>query len=264
MTFMKSLHATPAALLISGLLALSLPTRVAAQESGAITGLAVDAVTYEPLMGARIEVVGQARSANADSLGRFTLPDLPAGELTLRVTHPGYGTVVESFTVTDLEETLIQFPMLPLHMAIDELLVEVQRMEARSGGSAEARVPGDRSGAATAADLLAQRVPGLRVDRPTGAVGAGAAISIRGLGTLQGSNAPAIFLDGIRIDDRETGLRGSREPQALHVLEMIPASDVRQIRVLRGPAASAFYGESASGVIVIETVRGAPTDRSRP
>lgn len=249
---------------MGGVLVLSLPTRVAGQDSGTITGFAVDAVSYEPLIGARVEIVGQARSATADSVGRFTLQDLSAGELTLRVTHPGYGTVVESFTVTELEETLIQFPMLPLHMAIDELLVEVQRMEALSGGSAEARVTGDRSGAATAADLLAQRVPGLRVDQPTGAVGAGAAISIRGLATLQGSNAPAIFLDGMRIDDRETGLRGSREPQALHVLEMIPASEVRQIRVLRGPAASAFYGESASGVIVIETVRGAPGPADPP
>ena len=36
------------------------------------------------------------------------------------------------------------------------------------------------------------------------------------------------------------------------MLQDIPAADVRRIRVLRGPAASAQYLEAANGIILIE------------
>ena len=49
---------------------------------------------------------------------------------------------------------------------------------------------------------------------------------------------------------------GSTGYDVLHTLETIPASQVRQIRILRGPAAAAQYSESANGVILIETRRG--------
>ena len=179
--------------------------------------------------------------------------------MTLRVTHPGYGSIVETYEVTDAETTVIWFPLLSTRLALDEILVEARRAEALGSSDFEERVSGAGSDAATAADLLALRVPGLRVDRTTGALGAGASVTIRGLSSIGGSNAPAIYLDGIRIDDRTSELRGSREPQAMHVLETVPASAVRQIRVLRGPAASAYFGDSSNGVIVIETVR-APAD----
>ena len=123
---------------------------------------------------------------------------------------------------------------------------------------------GDGLASMTAADLLAQRVPGLIVDRTSGAVGGGARVLIRGVSSMSGSNAPAIYLDGIRIDDRSAPLRGSREPQALHALELIPASEVKQIRVLRGPAAAASYGAASNGVILIETRRGDPGRSGAP
>ena len=41
---------------------------------------------------------------------------------------------------------------------------------------------------------------------------------------------------------------------------MIPASEIKRIRALRGPAAAAQYGESANGVILIETRRGEAND----
>ncbi len=43
--------------------------------------------------------------------------------------------------------------------------------------------------------------------------------------------------------------------QALEVLRQIPASDVKDIQVLRGPAA-AFIQGSANGAILIETKFG--------
>lgn len=250
--------AFPRPVLSAGLTLLALvlpPGPVEAQGTGSIAGRAFDAASYEPLPGVQVHLVDHVASTVSDSEGRFAFSGVPEGRITFRVTHPGYGSVVESFEVTNQELTFIQFPMIPVNLALEELLVEVRRAEARGSSDFEERVAGGGPGAATAADLLAQRVPGLRVDRTTGALGGGAQVTIRGLSSIAGSNAPAIYLDGIRIDDRASSLRGSREPQAVHILEMIPASDVKQIRVLRGPAASAFYGDSSNGVIVIETIR---------
>ena len=87
-------------------------------------------------------------------------------------------------------------------------------------------------------------------------------MEIRGRGSFTGSNAPAIYLDGMRINDRAGGvLPGNPDAQNLHVLETIPASEVKQIRVLRGPAASARFADSVNGVILIELRKGEPEGR---
>jgi outer membrane receptor protein involved in Fe transport len=171
------------------------------------------------------------------------------------ITGNGPRTVVESFVVAPGETTFVQFHPLRIDAALDELLVQVDRGAERQG-AAEERVSGQGPVSMTAADLLQQRVPGLTVDRSSGAIGGGAKVLIRGLSSVSESNAPAIYPDGVPIGERSSPLRGRREPQAFHVLEQIPASDVRQIRVLRGPAAAARYAGAANGVILIETRRG--------
>jgi outer membrane receptor protein involved in Fe transport len=231
------------------------PGAVLAQGTGGLVGAVLDATTLGPLTGASAEVVGGGLAATTDASGTLIFDAVPVGEVTLRIALPGYGTVVESFTVTNGETTFVQFHLLRIHAALDELLVQVDRGAVRQG-AAEARVSGQGPTSMTAADLLQQRVPGLTVDRSSGAIGGGAKVLIRGLSSMSGSNAPAVYLDGVPIGDRSSPLRGSREPQSFHVLEQIPASDVRRIRVLRGPAATARYAGAANGVILIETRRG--------
>ena len=71
-------------------------------------------------------------------------------------------------------------------------------------------------------------------------------VLLRGTGTIGLSGEPQVFLDGVRI--------GGFGP-AMEVLSQIPARDVRNIRVLRGPA-SAFLQGSADGSIHVETRSG--------
>ena len=88
-------------------------------------------------------------------------------------------------------------------------------------------MPEDAEVAATAADLLARGVPGLIVNSSGGLTGAGATVDIHGRSSVTGSNAAAIYLDGIRIDERAGVLPGNPGTQALQVLDMIPASEVK-------------------------------------
>ena len=76
--------------------------------------------------------------------------------------------------------------------------------------------------------------------------GAGLRVRLRGAKSLYTSDQPAIYLDGIRIDAGGPG-------QAIRALDQIPATSVRRIRILRGPASASRYPNSASGVILVET-----------
>ncbi len=65
---------------------------VTARAQGAIvTGAVFDSITRAPLAGATVQLVGantQARSASADSLGRYRITDVPDGRYTLGFFHP--------------------------------------------------------------------------------------------------------------------------------------------------------------------------------
>ena len=68
--------------------------------------------------------------------------------------------------------------------------------------------------------------------------------------TLRGE--PLILLDGVMISSG--GATGGAT--ALDALKQIPASDVIEIEVLRGPAATARYPLAANGVVLVETRAG--------
>jgi outer membrane cobalamin receptor len=99
---------------------------------------------------------------------------------------------------------------------------------------------------------LIRRVPGLSARRTSGSLGDGLRVSLRGSNSISLSDQPAVYLDGVRIDEGGT--------VDMRVLDQIPAADVQRIRVLRGPAATTLYPLSAAGVILVETRRGSPQD----
>ncbi len=59
----------------------------AAPARGAVRGVALDSLTGRPLAGAAVFVEGTARTAAADSAGRFVLDSVPAGPQVVSVTH---------------------------------------------------------------------------------------------------------------------------------------------------------------------------------
>jgi TonB-dependent SusC/RagA subfamily outer membrane receptor len=81
-------------------------------------------------------------------------------------------------------------------------------------------------------------------------------IRIRGASSIELSNEPLIFIDGVRANSRNDqifgvgGQRGSR-------LNDIPPEDIESIEIVKGPAAATLYGADASaGVIQIITKKG--------
>jgi TonB-linked SusC/RagA family outer membrane protein len=85
-------------------------------------------------------------------------------------------------------------------------------------------------------------VPGLQATSGGGAPGTGAALMLRGPGSLQASTSPAIILNGVFYDGP---------------VSAIPTDEIESITVLKDASAAALYGSRAgNGVIMITTKRG--------
>lgn len=242
-----------AGVLAAAVLAPTAPASLDAQTRGSVVGSVVDEADDAPLEGATISVLSTDLSAVTDEQGEFILPHVPLGQATVKVEQPGYSSVVQTVDVSRADVTFLQVRLPRMEALLREILVRTGRRPASGGVEAEVRRRDDgRSN--TAADLLADRVPGVDVTWGSGIVGQGAAIRIRGISSISLSNAPAVYLDGIRID--EGGGATAAGKAALTALEQIPAEQVERIRVLRGPSAAARYAESANGIILVETRRG--------
>jgi hypothetical protein len=211
---------------------------LAGQQQGMMFGTVVDEATGERLERVKVMLVGTELEAVTDTSGIFQFSSAPVGMFTARAELAGYATVVEQVEVPPDEILYFRFVMSPVAVALEDMIVRVTARTAQGTAVVEPRL-GDRS--QTALDLLREGVPGLRL-RP----GAnGGRLRIRSSSSLS-SNDPAVFLDGVLLG---SGFGAS----AVEALERIPAEDVLRIRVLHGPSASAVYGDSNSGVILVET-----------
>ena len=94
---------------------------------------------------------------------------------------------------------------------------------------------------------LQGKASGVRVTESTGQPGDGAAIRVRGVGTI-GDASPLFIIDGVPTKDG---------------INFLPAGDIATITVLKDAASAAIYGaRSANGVIVITTKNGSKTGRT--
>ncbi|RED92628.1 SusC/RagA family TonB-linked outer membrane protein [Marinoscillum furvescens] len=108
------------------------------------------------------------------------------------------------------------------------------------------------------ANSLAGKVAGVQVTGSSGSVGSSSRVVIRGNSSINGNNQPLYVVDGIPISnsniasvDRFTGVDyGNR-------IQDINPDDVESMSVLKGPAATALYGQrAANGAIIITTKKG--------
>ncbi len=73
-----------------------------------IAGQVVNAETLEPIAGATVTLGG--KQATTDAEGKFSIPNAPTGQQTLRVEHPSFLTFSESLLVNGDPLTVFLFP----------------------------------------------------------------------------------------------------------------------------------------------------------
>ena len=258
-TFARKTRASPFATVLLTLL-LTVPAPGIAQQG--IGGTVVDAETQRPLVGAQIVVTGTSLGVLARTNGGFLIEGVPGATAEVRVIMIGYAPWQQTVSVGDRN---IRVELQRQAISMDEIVVT------GTAGGSQVRAVGNAVSAVEMADVIERRappkiqsmltaeVPGLRLRSVGGEIGGGGPIKIRGTGSLVLSNEPVIFVDGVRVDNRDNAesaafvnRRGG--PSRLNDLAL---NDIDRIEVIKGPAAATLYGtEASNGVIQIFTKRG--------
>lgn len=218
----------------------AMPQAVIAQYPGELSGRVTDAITGEPVESVLVEVLGTGLTAVSDGRGTFRIRGLEPGRHTLRISRLGYEPRLHELEVRRGEPAWLAVRLGVRPVRLHELRAEVERGAARAeapGAIAVSRDEIERSGAATAADLLEGRA-GLVVGRrgPSGQ----RTVSIRGSST----DEVLLLLDGAPLTDPLTGAAD---------VSAIPASQIESITVLKGSQSARFGPGAEAGVVLIES-----------
>ena len=104
-------------------------------------------------------------------------------------------------------------------------------------------------------NAISGKVAGVQITNASGTPGSSSRILVRGVTSFFGNNEALIVLDGIPIDNSETGSVNSG-PGSNRLIDIDPAT-VESMNVLKGAAATALYGSAgARGVIIVTTKSG--------
>ena len=206
-----------------------------------VSGTVVSADDGEPIIGATIRLVGTSLGAVTNADGKFTFT-MRQGVKEIDVSFVGY----ETQRVTIKPEMVIA--LVPDENSLEELVV-VGYGSARKLGSVVGSVSKignktlQKAVTPTFTDALAGQVAGLSVLSSSGDPSVAASIRLRGVNSINSSNAPLYILDGA--------------PITASVFSTLNPSDIENITVLKDASSTAIYGSrAANGVIVITSKKG--------
>ncbi len=210
----------------------------------------------EPLLGASILVKGTSTGTVTDIDGNYTIK-VPEGSNTLVVSYTGFNTQeIEVGSQTEINITMEE------GVTLSEAVVTalgVQREE-KALGYAVQEIGGDQvtlTNDVNFVSSLSGKVAGVQVISSSGAsLGGSAKIRVRGVSNVTTSADPLYVVDGTPIaNDNFSSATGGADYGNLAA--DIPSNDIEKISVLKGPAATALYGERAkNGVVMITTKKG--------
>ena len=242
-------------LLICLLAALSIISSLQAQNSDA-TGKVTDE-KGTPIPGVSITVKGTKRGTLSTQEGNFTISALQKDALVFSAV--GYATQEASANLSPMKIVLVTE-----NNSLNEVVVTALgiRREKRMLTYATQEVKGTALLDAKQENIvngLSGKVAGVQITNSSGQPGSSAQIVIRGNSSLTGNNTALFVVDGIPIDNGEAGNPDgplSAGGTANRGIDIDP-NIIESVTVLKGTAATALYGSSASrGAIIITTKNG--------
>src|SRR6266403_345370 len=253
-------------------LTLLLSSVPAVAQTRTITGTVTDASTGQPLEGDRVGVRGTALSVTTGADGKFTLGNVPQGNVVVAIRRIG-NNFVDLPLPAGQNELRVALTRDPLRLSDVVVTGQATAVDRRNLANAVATVSGEevsRVSAQTVEQALQGKVVGASIQANSGAPGGGMQMQLRGVTSINGSSEPLYVVDGVVVSNvaipsnqnavtRST--QGSnpsltQDNQVNRIADLNP-NDIENIEVLKGAAASAIYGSKASnGVIIITTKRG--------
>ena len=242
-------------------LLLVLPSRALFAQTGTITGKVTDAATSQAIADARVIVRGTTLEAQTNRDGEFRLVAVRTGSAVVGVFRLGYKATTDTVRVASGQTVTMTVQMTASTVNLSQIVVT------GTAGNQERKAQAAVVASVSAADIIAtapvndvanvlqSQVPGISLSSQSGTVGVSTQIRIRGASSVNLSNEPLLFVDGIRINEGTTS--ANQSGQRYDRLNDISPDDIESIEVVKGPAAATLYGADASaGVIQIITKKG--------
>ena len=258
----------------------SLAPALAAQQSGngTIVGRVTDAQSNAPLEAVTIAVQGTQLGAVTGPDGTYRIARVPNGSHVMTARRIGYGAGTRTVTTSDAQTTTVDFALQTSAVNLQEVVVTgtAGNQTRAAQGAVVSTINASEVTAvapvATVTQVLEGRVAGVNVTTGAGTTGTAPRIQIRGAASISLSNAPLVFIDGIRTFSglrQDVGIGGGNHGleglggQAVTALNDLNPDDIESIEIVKGPAAATLYGADASaGVIQIITKKGRLGTRS--
>ena len=238
-----------------------------AQQSKTVTGTVVDK-SGEPMIGAAVVIQGTTKAVATDIDGKFSL-SVSEGDV-LTISFIGYTTK----NITVGAENTLTITLEESAQMLDEIEITAEfgmKRVARSIGSSVQNVKAADiidSGRDNFITALQGRVAGMNVVSSGGAPGASTTVILRSLTSISGNNQPLYVVDGIPMNNSSfdaTTQFAIADAYASRSLDFssrgndFNPEDIESMTILKGAAAAALYGSSASnGAIIITTKKGVP------
>lgn len=210
------------------------------QAQSSFSGRVVDAAG-NPIPGVSIAIKGKSTKTLTSSNGQFTIEASVGDEIEVK--HLAY----QSKIITLGGDRNVTITLEDLNTAIEEVTItgytNYSKGKSPSSSSIVRAEDINQVPMSSLDQILQGKVPGMSVISSSGQPGQSAAVVIRGIGSISGSNTPLYVMDGIPI---EGGYFQTINPQ-----------DIESVNVLKDASAKALYGSRGSnGVILITTKKG--------
>ncbi len=221
-------------------LMLALVVQISFAQEKVVTGKVTEAGTGEPLPGVNVLIKGTNKGAATDFDGNFSIKANPDDVLVFSAV--GYQTVEKK--VGNASKIDVQ---LKSGDQLDQVVVTAMgiKREEKTLAYAAQQVKQKELNVTHNANIktaIVGKVAGVQINGQAGSkLGSAGKIRIRGAISLTSDDEPLYILDGVPVNDPND----------------IDMDNIVSVNVLKGPAATALYGQRAdAGVIVLESAKG--------
>ncbi len=228
--------------------------------NNAVKGKVTDAVTNEPLPGAKVQVKGTSTAVATDINGNYTIST--GASTTMVFSYIGYKT--QEILIN--KQTVINIKLQQDAGQLKDVVITAlnQTREKRAVGYSVSEVKGSSLTEArenTFVNSLEGRVSGVSVSGVSTGPNGASNVIIRGITNMTGNNQPLYIVNGIPLinnnyntTDVQGGYGGKDGGDGIG---NINPDDIETISILKGAAATALYGyRGANGVVLITTKKG--------
>ncbi len=226
-----------------------------------ISGTVTNTDDGSPVPGVSVVVKGTKTGTATSIDGQYSLT--APSDATLIFSSVGMKTIEEPVN----GRTSINASLEQEVVGLDEVVVTalgIRRSEKTLGYAATTVSGGEieKSRNTDVVNSLSGKVAGVNVQATSTDPGVASSVTIRGYGSISGSNQPLYVIDGVPLQNRTINLDDPNIDKSGTVLSVggisnISANDIESMTVLKGAAATALYGSrAANGVIVITTKQG--------